>query len=96
MVFLRYILIIFFVYLFLSLTILRFSVVYIENNKQLLESYLSYINYNYIIKRPELKNNTKYEKDISHSFYLQPNLFLDQRFDGYNTWNIGLGIGMRL
>ena len=61
MVFLRYILIIFFVYLFLSLTILRFSVVYIENNKQLLESYLSYINYNYIIKRPGLKNNTNPE-----------------------------------
>ncbi|WP_370391113.1 hypothetical protein [uncultured Winogradskyella sp.] len=38
----------------------------------------------------------EYEKDISKSFYLLPNLFLDQRFDGYNTWNIGLGIGMRL
>ena len=61
MVFLRYILIVFFVYLFLSLTVLRFSVVYIENNKQLLESYLSYINYNYIIKRSELKNNTNPE-----------------------------------
>ena len=61
MVFLRYILIVFFVYLFLSLTVLRFSVVYIENNKQLLESYLSYINYNYIIKRSGLKNNTNPE-----------------------------------
>ena len=61
MVFLRYILIVFFVYLFLSLTILRFSVVYIENNKQLLESYLSYINYNYIIKRSGLKNNNNPE-----------------------------------
>jgi hypothetical protein len=38
----------------------------------------------------------EYEKDISPSFYLLPNLFLDQRFDGYNTWNIGLGIGLRL
>jgi len=38
----------------------------------------------------------EYEKDISEQFYLLPNLFLDQRFDGYNTWNIGLGIGMRL
>jgi len=38
----------------------------------------------------------EYEKDISESFYLLPNLFLDQRFDGYNTWNIGLGIGLRL
>ncbi|MCA0133527.1 hypothetical protein [Winogradskyella alexanderae] len=38
----------------------------------------------------------EYEKDISQSFYILPNLFLDQRFDGYNTWNIGLGIGMRL
>ena len=61
MVFLRYILIVFFVYLFLSLTVLRFSVVYIENNKQLLESYLSYINYNYIIKRSGIKNNNNPE-----------------------------------
>ncbi len=61
MVFLRYILIVFFVYLFFSFTVLRFSVVYIENNKQLLESYLSYINYNYIIKRSGLKNNTNPE-----------------------------------
>lgn len=38
----------------------------------------------------------EYEKDISKSFYLLPNLFLDQRFNGYNTWNIGLGVGMRL
>lgn len=38
----------------------------------------------------------EYEKDISPIFYLLPNLFLDQRFDGYNTFNIGLGIGMRL
>jgi hypothetical protein len=38
----------------------------------------------------------EYEKDISKSLYLLPNLFLDQRLDGYNTWNIGLGIGLRL
>lgn len=38
----------------------------------------------------------EYEKDINHMIYLLPNFFLDQRFDGYNTWNIGLGIGMRL
>jgi hypothetical protein len=38
----------------------------------------------------------EYEKDISKQFYLIPNLFLDQRFDGYHTWNIGVGIGMRL
>jgi hypothetical protein len=43
-----------------------------------------------------LRVGIEYEKDISQSFYLLPNLFLDQRFDGYNTWNIGLGIGMRL
>ena len=61
MVFLRYILIVFFIYLFLSLTVLRFSVIYIENNKQLLESYLSSINSNYTIKRSELKNNTNAE-----------------------------------
>ena len=61
MVFLRYILIVFFIYLFLSLTVLRFSVIYIENNKQLLESYLSTINSNYTIKRSELKNNTNAE-----------------------------------
>ena len=61
MVFLRYILIVFFIYLFLSLTFLRFSVIYIENNKQLLEGYLSSINSNYTIKRSELKNNTNAE-----------------------------------
>ena len=61
MVFLRYILIVFFIYLFFSFTVLRFSVVYIENNKQLLESYLSTINSNYTIKRSELKNNTNAE-----------------------------------
>ena len=38
----------------------------------------------------------EYEKDINKSFYILPNIFLDQRFDGYNTWNVGLGIGMRL
>ena len=38
----------------------------------------------------------EYEKDITDRFYLLPNLFLDQRFDGYNTWNIGLGVGFRL
>jgi hypothetical protein len=38
----------------------------------------------------------EYEKHISPSLYLLPNFFLDQRFDGYNTWNIGLGIGLRI
>lgn len=38
----------------------------------------------------------EYEKDITDSFYLLPNFFLDQRFDGYNTWNIGLGVGLKL
>ncbi|MFC4632745.1 hypothetical protein ACFO3O_02440 [Dokdonia ponticola] len=38
----------------------------------------------------------EYEKDISNSLYLLPTLFLDQRFDGYNTWNIGLGVGLKL
>lgn len=38
----------------------------------------------------------EYEKDINKSFYLLPNLFLDQRFDGYNTWNVGLGVGVKL
>ncbi|KAB8154848.1 hypothetical protein EZY14_002900 [Kordia sp. TARA_039_SRF] len=43
-----------------------------------------------------MRIGVEYEKDISHSFYLIPNVFLDQRFDGYNTWNIGLGIGFKL
>lgn len=38
----------------------------------------------------------EYEKDITDSFYLLPNFFLDQRLDGFNTWNIGLGVGLRL
>ena len=38
----------------------------------------------------------EYEKDITQKFYILPNFFLDQRFDGYNTWNIGLGVGLRL
>ncbi|MFD1063114.1 hypothetical protein ACFQ1Q_07635 [Winogradskyella litorisediminis] len=38
----------------------------------------------------------EYEKDITDSFYLLPTLFLDQRFDGYNSWNIGLGVGLKL
>ncbi len=38
----------------------------------------------------------EYEKDINDSFYIIPNLFLDQRFDGFNTWNIGLGVGLKL
>ena len=38
----------------------------------------------------------EYEKDITPSIYLLPNFFLDQRFDGYNTWNIGLGVGLKL
>ncbi|PTX59764.1 hypothetical protein C8N46_10874 [Kordia periserrulae] len=43
-----------------------------------------------------LRVGIEYEKDITRSMYLMPNLFLDQRFDGYNTWNIGLGIGFKL
>ena len=38
----------------------------------------------------------EYEKDISETFYILPNLFLDQRLDGYKTFSIGLGVGMRL
>ena len=38
----------------------------------------------------------EYEGDITDSFYLLPNCFLDQRFDGYNTWNIGLGVGLKI
>lgn len=38
----------------------------------------------------------EYEKDITDSFYLLPNVFLDQRFDGYNTWTVGLGVGLKL
>lgn len=38
----------------------------------------------------------EYEKDITDSYYLLPNVFLDQRFDGYNTWTVGLGIGLKL
>jgi len=38
----------------------------------------------------------EYEQDITEKLYLLPNVFLDQRFDGYNTWNIGLGIGLKL
>jgi hypothetical protein len=43
-----------------------------------------------------LRIGIEYEKDITESFYVQPNIFLDQRFDSYNTLNIGLGIGLRL
>ncbi|WP_438961612.1 hypothetical protein [Nonlabens sp.] len=38
----------------------------------------------------------EYEQDINKSLYILPNLFLDQRFDGYHTWNIGLGVGLKL
>lgn len=38
----------------------------------------------------------EYEKDITDSFYLLPTFFLDQRFDGFNTWNVGLGVGLKL
>ncbi|OIQ19477.1 hypothetical protein [Lacinutrix sp. MedPE-SW] len=43
-----------------------------------------------------LRFGIEYEKDISESFYLLPTLFLDKRFDGYNTWNFGLGVGLKL
>jgi len=38
----------------------------------------------------------EFEKHITDSFYLLPTLFIDQRFDGYNSWNIGLGVGLKL
>lgn len=38
----------------------------------------------------------EYEKDITKSLYLLPSVFLDQRLDGYNSWNFGLGVGLKL
>ena len=67
MIFLRYIITIFFIYILISLSVLRFSVVYLENNKELLESYLSYINYNYIIKSSgteESENSSKKKHEM--------------------------------
>ncbi|MEN8880098.1 MAG: hypothetical protein ABF311_07990 [Polaribacter sp.] len=43
-----------------------------------------------------LRLGFEYEKDITDSFYLLPSFFLDQRFDGYASWSIGLGVGLRL
>jgi hypothetical protein len=34
-----------------------------------------------------------YEYDINKNFYLMPNIFHDQRFDGFSTTSIGLGLG---
>ena len=62
MVFLRYILTIFFIYILVSLTVLRFSVIYLENNKELLESYLSHVNNNYIIKSYGNEESENYSK----------------------------------
>ena len=62
MIFLRYIITIFFIYILISLSVLRFSVVYLENNKELLESYLSYVNYNYIIKRSGTEESENFSK----------------------------------
>ena len=38
----------------------------------------------------------EYEKDITPKTYLFPNFFLDQRLDGYRTFNFGLGLGLHL
>ena len=43
-----------------------------------------------------LRAGIEYEKDITESFYLAPSMFFDERFDGYNTINIGLGVGVKL
>jgi len=38
----------------------------------------------------------EYEYDLSREFYLMPTIFYDQRFDGFSTANLGLGVGYRL
>ena len=38
----------------------------------------------------------EYEYEIGTDFYLMPTLFYDQRFDGYSTTTIGLGLGFKL
>jgi hypothetical protein len=43
-----------------------------------------------------LRLGMEYEQDITDSIYLLPTFFLDQRFDGYNSWNLGLGVGFKL
>ena len=35
----------------------------------------------------------EYEYEINSNFYLMPTLFHDQRFDGFSTTTIGLGVG---
>lgn len=35
----------------------------------------------------------EYEYEINKNFYLMPTLFHDQRFDGFSTTTIGLGVG---
>ena len=35
----------------------------------------------------------EYEYDIGKNFYMMPTLFHDQRFDGFSTTTIGLGVG---
>lgn len=35
----------------------------------------------------------EYEYDINYNLYLMPTVFHDQRFDGYSTTTVGLGIG---
>lgn len=35
----------------------------------------------------------EYEYDVNKNFYIMPTFFHDQRFDGYSTTTIGLGIG---
>lgn len=35
----------------------------------------------------------EYEYDIKNNFYVMPTIFHDQRFDGYSTTTVGLGIG---
>ncbi|HBC02708.1 MAG TPA: hypothetical protein DC015_00560 [Aequorivita sp.] len=37
----------------------------------------------------------EYEYDINKNFYIMPTLFHDQRFDGFSTTTVGLGLGHR-
>ena len=37
----------------------------------------------------------EYEYDINENVYLMPTIFHDQRFDGYSTTSIGLGLGYK-
>lgn len=35
----------------------------------------------------------EYEYNIGHTFYIMPTIFHDQRFDGFSTTTIGIGVG---